>query len=554
MKKIHWLVLGIVACLAFAAGMYFWATGLITSLYDFRSPLHASPPQPGQPVGAPLTRRLVVVLIDGLRDDTSHDTAVMPYLNQLRSQGAWTTTHSRVPSYSEPGYSVLMTGAWPDISDGPAMNLDYPDIPTWTQDNLFSAAHRQGLRTAISGYYWFERLVPQAAVTDSYYTPGEDAAADEDVISAALHMLDTNDQLVLIHIDQVDYAGHHLGGPRDPRWNEAAARVDGLVKQIAARLDFSKDSLVVFSDHGQIDRGGHGGQDPIVLVEPFVLVGAGVRPGHYADIHMVDIAPTLATLLGLNIPASSEGYILTDMLAIPDAEQPAMQSALKAQQAQLFQAYTKAIGSTAALPDLPNVVTATQAAMVRARDARLARERLPRAILAFVLALIPAAFLVLRRKKDVLLLLAGAALYALIFNLIYAVIDGRTYSLSSVASQTEIIVFVGVTATASLIIAWLVISLLDLRRISKPLDAAAHTLAFVLITLYLLALPILISFAVNGTLITWTIPEFLTMFLGFLSILQALVVAIIGLILTGLAAAISAVSRKMAPQMVSSHI
>ena len=28
------------------------------------------------------------------------------------------------------------------------------------------------------------------------------------------------------------------------------------------------------SDHGQIDRGGHGGNEPIVLLEPFVLAGA----------------------------------------------------------------------------------------------------------------------------------------------------------------------------------------------------------------------------------------------------------------------------------------
>jgi len=60
--------------------------------------------------------------------------------------------HSRPPSYSQPGYSTLLVGAWPDLNDGPAFNLEYEDIPTFTQDDLFTAAHRAGLKTAISAF------------------------------------------------------------------------------------------------------------------------------------------------------------------------------------------------------------------------------------------------------------------------------------------------------------------------------------------------------------------------------------------------------------------
>jgi len=51
--------------------------------------------------------------------------------------------------------------------------------------------------------------------------------------------------LVLIHLDQVDHAGHHEGGPNSPAWDEAAARVDSMIGQIAGELDFSQDTLVV---------------------------------------------------------------------------------------------------------------------------------------------------------------------------------------------------------------------------------------------------------------------------------------------------------------------
>ena len=254
-KRLLSIVVPLAALIALAAGALLWASSLMDSLFAYRSPLRFAPPQPGGASGVGSTRRLVFVLVDALREDTSLKPEVMPYLNGLRQQGAWATMHSRPLSYSEPGYATLLVGAWPDLHDGPAANLEYADIPTFTQDNLFSAAHRSGLKTAISGYYWFEKLVPQDAVDASFYTPGEDRLADEQVVAAAMPWLETDSyQLILIHLDQVDYAGHHEGGPLDPRWDEAARRADDLIRQIGATLDLSQDTLVVLSDHGQIDR------------------------------------------------------------------------------------------------------------------------------------------------------------------------------------------------------------------------------------------------------------------------------------------------------------
>jgi predicted AlkP superfamily pyrophosphatase or phosphodiesterase len=197
---------------------------------------------------------VVFVLIDALRVDTASDPAVMPTLGFLRQQAAWANMHSRPPSYSDPGYSVLFTGAWPELSDGPALNLEYEDTPTWTQDNLFSALQRKGLKTAVSAFYWFEKLIPQNAVSASFYTPGLDQAADRQVVDAAQPWLrDPEYQLVLIHLDQVDYAGHYEGGPRDPHWNQAARRADDMLAEILAELDLNQDTLLVLSDHGMIE-------------------------------------------------------------------------------------------------------------------------------------------------------------------------------------------------------------------------------------------------------------------------------------------------------------
>ena len=544
LKRIPAFIAGIVVFIALAAGSYFWATGLIDSIYAYRSPLKDTPPQPGPALNSPATRRVVFVLIDALRFDTSLKPDVMPVLNKLRQQGATALMHSLPPSFSEPGYSVLLTGAWPDLSDGPAVNLDYDLIPTWTQDNLFSAANRAGLKTAVSGYYWFEKLIPQAAVTSSFYTPGEDQKADRAVVDAALPWLEGNQhQLTLIHIDQVDYAGHHEGGPRDPRWDQAAQRADGLLGEILAKLDLQKDTILIVSDHGQIDAGGHGGPEPINLLEPFVLAGAGVRPGNYGDVQMVDVAPTLAALLGTNLPASTQGQARTEMLNLSNATASVLPAAEAAQQSQLLQTYERVTGQSVLIPQGPDV-SAYQTALKSAHDARQTRERMLRGALA-LLILLPPLFLILRhRRKTVLWFIGGALIYAALFNLRYAVLDGKSYSLSSVTGATDLIMYAAVTSAIALIIAWLVTSFgLGIFR-QSPLSAARAAQGLVAMTIYLMLIPVLVHFAWNGVVVTWTLPEMWTAFIGLLSMIQILILSALGLVLMGVTAMIAGLTNR----------
>jgi hypothetical protein len=536
-KLILKIILKILACLILAAGAYFWATGLMDSVFSYRSPLRDTPPTPGTPLDTAITRRVVLVLVDALRNDTSHKGDVMPFLAELRQQGAWATMHSRPPSYSEPGYTVLLTGAWPDLSDGPPINLEYEEIPTFTQDDLFSAAHRAGLKTAISGYAWFEKLVPQEAVTASFYTPGEDQEADRQVVEAALPWLDDPSyQLILIHIDQVDYAGHHEGGPQDPRWDAAAQRSDDLIRQIAAKLDSSQDTLVVLSDHGQIAQGGHGGQDAITLIEPFVIAGAGVKPGEYPDIQMADVAPTLAAILGANIPATSQGHIRSEMLTFTDHQVQTIQVALQEQQPGLLEAFQEATGKELpAVSSTGDPVDAHQASLEYAYSfSGLLRERLPRLVISLLILAIIAFALYRLRGRGFAWMLGGALLYIVLFNLRYAVLSGRTYSLSSVLSANELILYAAVTAAIALLISWLVFMLGTKVFKQGPVNAANLVLNWILVTLALLAIPVLWNYTANGMLVTWRLPNFLSMFLGFLSLLQILLVSVLGVLLTGI--------------------
>ncbi len=545
MKKIAPILLSALICVVVLGASYFWATSLMDSMFAYRSPLKDSPPPAGEVSGTQITRSLVIVLVDALRYDTALKQDVMPFLNQLRDDGASALMHSRPPSYSEPGYTVLLTGAWPDISDGPVLNLDYADIPQFTQDDIFSAAHRSGLLTAISAFNWFEKLIPQEAVTASFYTAGEDQAADRQVTDAALPWVEGGKyDLVLIHLDQVDYAGHHEGGPVDPRWDAAATRADGLIKEIVSAMDLEQDTLLVLSDHGQIDQGGHGGQDPIVLLEPFVMVGNGVIPGDYGDVNMVDVAPTIAALLGTNIPATNQGKPRIEMLDLTLEQVDKINGVLSKQQGKLASVYETAIGEPVQVLSGDDVVTATQEGMDAARESRLNNERLFRGIVAIIFVLFIINLAAWFAKPYFSWFLMGVLIYIIVFNIKYLFVDHKTYSLSSVLDATNLINSTALTTFIALLFAWFVVLLGTKAYRLKARQAALRTMKFILTTLSILSIPIFIHYVINGAIVTWTLPDFFTSFLGLLFLIQVLMVSVIGLILMGFSALIGSIFNK----------
>lgn len=535
MKKTTWVMIGISALLASAAISYLWATAIMDSLYAFRSPFASAPLPGGAPVEARLTRSVVAILVDGLRVDTAANADVMPFLNQLRTQGASAVIHSRPPSYSAPAWSVLMIGAWPELSDGPAMNpTEGESIPAWTQDNVFTAIHKLGLKTAFSGTYYFPQGIPAAALDDSFLVYEETVAADQETTAAAINYIQSQEYpFLLVHLNQVDYAGHHEGGPKDARWNQAAARSDQLIEKIVSSLDLNQDSVLIFSDHGQIDSGGHGGQDAVVLIQPFVVAGAGVKPGEYPDIQQVDIAPTITALLGANIPALSQGRVLTEMFQYSDPQLTELVEASRVQQKALYSAYAKALD---VVPQANTIeggkepVSVYQAAMNELKETRLHRERLPRFVLAGFLLLLAIYLVVKRRPKNFGWYLLGTGIYLGIFHLAYGLIFGRTYSLSSVLSSGDIILTSAICTSLGYVIAWLIATATLKMWRQEPLQAGLTHLGFTFTVLGIVFLPAVWSFAFNGPLVAWTLPDMASTFLAFLSILQGLVVAALGLV------------------------
>lgn len=550
MKNNLKLIARLIVIIALGVGAIFLALELMDNLYSYRSPLADNPPVPGRSFGEPFGEQVVFVLIDALRYDTSLKPEVMPTLNQLRNQGASAKMYSQTPSYSSPGYGVLLTGAWPYLSDAPAFNLDYENIYPFTQDNVFSSAKRHGLRTAVSGYYWFEQLIPDDALDIGYFTPEEDHLADRAVVDAAIPWLESREyDLILIHLDQVDYAGHHEGGPQGEGWEQAASRVDALLAEIVAEMDLSEDVLVISSDHGQIDQGGHGGHDAITLEEPFIMVGKGIKSGVYEDILMVDVAPTLAALIGINLPASTQGRVLTDMMFMPSKTITNLKSETARQQSQLVAAYANAIGQS--LPAEATNASANitvqqyQQALEGVQQSRLNRERMLRIAIAAVLLLAVLVFVWKKKPKGLMNLLLAALLYTAIYHFSYVTFGPKVYSYSSVVSPTQLVVINGIFAFIALIIAWLLFTFqnwitLDIKQnLSKAADIA---LFIILIT----SLPLIAHILWNGLFATWMLPDLMLHYLALISLIQIFFVSV-GVLLLVIVTGIILLDRRKKP-------
>jgi hypothetical protein len=212
----------------------------------------------------------------------------------------------------------------------------------------------------------------------------------------------------------------------------------------------------------------------------------------------------------------------------------AIKTALTAQQSQLALAYQTAIGQPVNVTTSEDVVTATQNAMDAAKTKALNLERIPRAIVAIAVIVGVLVLAAWQAKPYFNWMLLGVLSYLILFNIKYLFIDQKTDSLSSVISATNLISSTALTSLLALFFGWLLVILGTRINQMKPRKAAELTMKFILVTLSFLAIPVFVNFAFNGAVVTWTLPNFLISFLGLIFLIQMLVVALIGIFLTGI--------------------
>ncbi len=388
--------------------------------------------------GEGLARRVILVLVDGLRLDRSRQ---MPSLNRLRAKGADLACTSGVPSYSRPGRATLATGAPPEIH-GATTNRHQGGIAI---DNLFRGASRAGSTVAIAGSELWGELFGADLKGAAFFEP-QVAEVRGDFVRVSSRMMSAEARAVAFILAQqarisvidlvvADYAAHEYGA-RSAEYARACHEADRLIGVLAERTDLWRTLLVVSADHGHLDRGGHGGNEPEVASIPLVLAGRGVREGVAGTARQIDVAATLAALTGLPIPAGSEGRVLREVLDLDPEFAAALAKREQRQQAAFVAALAKALGVAAEAGATVGSLRASRAFADR-------RTRSPEALLLAALA-IGLAVLPLRGTGRAALVaaLAGAVLNELLFRGLVAW-QGIRLSLSAINHDEDVAPYFG---------------------------------------------------------------------------------------------------------------
>ena len=278
---------------------------------DFRAQLNLDRPLvPSSAAVAPppprLARRVIVLLIDGLRLDSSR---TMPVLNRLRARGVDAEAVSHYPTLSRPNYVSMFAGVPPRLS-GVRTNDHANPVAL---DTVFSRAREASMRTHyVTGFVAGAGRLFGPALDDVASVSAWPGLFERVVVRA----LADQDPFLVIHISEVNLAGHAHGADSD-EYRAAVAGADGILGRVLAAIDHEHDAVVVVSDHGHIDEGGHGGREAEVVAVPLVLAGPGVRSGaKVREPRLVDVAPTLCALLGLPAPRQAIGRTLVEALRL----------------------------------------------------------------------------------------------------------------------------------------------------------------------------------------------------------------------------------------------
>jgi hypothetical protein len=277
-------------------------TGALINLPAPLVGLAEGPSEPPAPPAGLARHRVLLIIIDGLRAD---EAARLPFLATLTAAGARAQLWGDPPTYSSAQYVSLFTGV-PPCDSGIRGNQRLR--PAGVED-VASVLRRSGRRTlgVSTEVDWWVQLFPHGFDFFRVLTLDE--------VSAQVTSRWGGADLVLVHLAEPDLAGH-AAGARSPEYRQAAAHAALLSAALARAWGWPDATVAVMSDHGHRDSGGHGGDEPEVREAFLILSGPGAQTGgRVANARMVDVAPTLAALLGAPAPQQASGRTLTELLA-----------------------------------------------------------------------------------------------------------------------------------------------------------------------------------------------------------------------------------------------
>ncbi|MGC4016301.1 MAG: autotransporter-associated beta strand repeat-containing protein [Luteolibacter sp.] len=301
----------------------------------------------GPPLNLYGGKHVLVIGMDGCRADALKqqvEAGNAPNIAGLVANGTvtWSAhaggelgTVTQQPTISGAGWTSINTGVWTNIHhvvDNSSPPYDQPNTPGSYMVSQAPHFARHLVETkpgtyvsSIASWNWIEDYL--VAAQPGYFgyhakaTASTEEGRDSEVASKAVaNLTSANPDVMFLHFDQCDGAGHTYGfSPTVPQYMTAIHEVDALIGSVlagvAARPNYASEQwmVIITADHGG-NGASHGGQTPQERTITFLVSGGGVpvgvstaSPGHAA------VPATLMRYLGLSIPAAwnfaEDGFI-----------------------------------------------------------------------------------------------------------------------------------------------------------------------------------------------------------------------------------------------------
>jgi len=263
------------------------------------------------------TPKVLLIGLDGVRVDILAQ-ANTPNIDALAEAGlfsaeAWTGEET----VSGPGWSSMVIGVWADKhgvhnNDFTDNRYDqYPDFLTRLEQvdpafNTFAVLDWPPLGDDIDGGPLLSGAI-DLKVTFDGEEMGYDVADSLSVIAAVEHLANADPDAVFVYLGYIDIVGHDTSS-LDPLYLAAIEAADVQVGQLIAAVEAragydDEDWLILIStDHGRRDDGGHGGQSLEERTIFYLASGSFVLENDHPDgPFIVDVAVTALDHLGVAI-------------------------------------------------------------------------------------------------------------------------------------------------------------------------------------------------------------------------------------------------------------
>lgn len=273
-------------------------------------------PPPDVPLEA-RTPKVLLIGIDGVRVDVLAEVPT-PSIDRLAATGTFTQrTRTTTPSVSGPSWSSMLTGVWPDkhgVTDNEFGGRRYdaypgfltrieqarPELSTFAVVDWTPLMELEGGSTAVGPE------VDRRELLDGYALGW--AEADARATALAIEEISTGDpDAMFVYLGNPDETSHQTGSIGAP-YRDAIAMADRhvgmLVDALRARPTYGTENWLILlsTDHGRTDDGGHGGSSPVEMTTFILVSGPAAAVGTVeGESFIVDVAVTALTHMGVEI-------------------------------------------------------------------------------------------------------------------------------------------------------------------------------------------------------------------------------------------------------------